>query len=530
MRKKTNPSTDTTTAGKIVLKPIAGIQPRIYVAAGYLVFILGLLFFLTIYPGLRNPGAVVSITTLPEGTSVHIDGIRVGFTPIRTYVPRGSRTIILKKPHFAEKNITLDIPGRVFGSRFFPRRIEMTEYLELHSPRGLLDESHREFSSWALSGEPNPLYPFPPTLSEAAADYAVSGGGNPRELLSMLGSAASGVNSPGIFRDYVRAALVAGSDGRALSPQGLVRTARFFGSLYGSSEHSAYWLSSVLPDEFSALFTGNPAVAAEMEALSSRLKSELRQPAPAAAVRTLNILGREFAEIPGGSFFMGWAGVSDSFVPRDSLSPPVPVEVETFFIATSEVTEEEFAGFLRENPRWAPAGRETLAREGLVEQSYLSAWKDSSLPPRPSHPVREVSHHAARAYCEWLGTRTSLYTFSLPTEAQWEYAASMNLNSSNAVPPSAGAPAPAGAGPRGTAGIRFMTGNLWEWCDDWFSPASYIFPLSGEFPAAEKVVRGGSWINPEGAVTVSTRGSQPPEWCTPYLGFRVIARFKKSSP
>ena len=68
---------------------------------------------------------------------------------------------------------------------------------------------------------------------------------------------------------------------------------------------------------------------------------------------------------------------------------------------------------------------------------------------------------------------------------------------------------------------------------DWYSPVKYLFTSwttetndfdsSREIPfGSEKVIRGASWANEEELIKISTRGSQPPEWCTPYLGFRVI--------
>ena len=73
-------------------------------------------------------------------------------------------------------------------------------------------------------------------------------------------------------------------------------------------------------------------------------------------------------------------------------------------------------------------------------------------------------------------------------------------------------------------------GNLWEWCGNDFKRNDGIsFDASGRylpspegFSAAEKAVRGGSWASIAELVSISSRGSQPPEWCTPFLGFRVI--------
>ena len=74
-----------------------------------------------------------------------------------------------------------------------------------------------------------------------------------------------------------------------------------------------------------------------------------------------------------------------------------------------------------------------------------------------------------------------------------------------------------------------LKGNLWEWCDNWYAPAaplvtsrnsSYNEPYYGNYDAVEKTVRGGSWAND--SISISTRGSQPPSWCTEFLGFRPV--------
>ena len=92
-------------------------------------------------------------------------------------------------------------------------------------------------------------------------------------------------------------------------------------------------------------------------------------------------------------------------------------------------------------------------------------------------------------------------------------------------------PAPAGSSEPNGFGLRDMLGNVWEWCADSFSPNAALLSSRDARTSAsieatladgpERVVRGGSWADQPGTDKVYTRGSQPGEWCTPYLGIRV---------
>ena len=93
----------------------------------------------------------------------------------------------------------------------------------------------------------------------------------------------------------------------------------------------------------------------------------------------------------------------------------------------------------------------------------------------------------------------------------------------------AGGIQPAGASQAGRYGHRDLWGNAWEWCRESAFPARNLLssidpdrpdPLAGA-QGAERVVKGGSWSNSKEDFRSFVRGSQPPDWCTPYTGFRV---------
>ncbi len=225
--------------------------------------------------------------------------------------------------------------------------------------------------------------------------------------------------------------------------------------------------------------------------------------------------------IEGGEFMMGTA---DGF-PYEG--PPHRVRLDSFWIDQTEVTNAKFADFVKATDYTTTA--EQLGNSGVFlpanHQWTLidgADWKhpegpDSNIDSRLDHPVVHVSWDDAAAYCDWAGKR-------LPTEAEYEYAARGGLENAEFAWGSELNPkdqfrantwqgyfpdqdrgedgfsgvAPVKSFPPNGYGLYDITGNVWEWVQDWYDPNYYrVSPAnnpSGPKEGTEKVQRGGSWL------------------------------------
>lgn len=274
--------------------------------------------------------------------------------------------------------------------------------------------------------------------------------------------------------------------------------------------------------------------------------------------------------IPGGTFNMG---STDSIAHSDE-QPVHSVKMDGFWMSETPVTNRQFLSFITElnyvtTAEVAPSLEEIMAqvplgtppplKDMLVAGSLTfvnhpipanpnsavrwwawstnSNWKHpygeaSSINGLNNHPVVQVSWYDAVAFSEWAGT-------SLPTEAQWEYAAkkgevtnSREMNIWQGVFPvnNAGSDGfektnPVHAYKPNKIGLYDMAGNVWEWVADWYRPNTYLMggrdnnpigPLSSFDPMEptipKRVIRGGSFLCNA-------------QYCT---GYRPTARMKTS--
>lgn len=275
--------------------------------------------------------------------------------------------------------------------------------------------------------------------------------------------------------------------------------------------------------------------------------------------------------IPAGTFLMG-----DHFAEGyeyDGEVPVHPVELDAFRIDVTTVTNAQFAAFVDATgyrteseafgfsavfhlaTRAAPADIEGAATgtpwwhvvrgaDWAHPAGPRSSWQDI-----PDHPVVQVSWNDAVAYCRWAGRR-------LPTEAEWEYAARGGLTGQrypwgndlqpdgehrcniwqgefpvrNTMDDGYLTTAPARHFPSNGYGLYQTSGNVWEWCADWFLPKYYRNspPTNPQGPKVGRgrVMRGGSHLCHESYCNryrVAARSANTPDSASGNIGFRTVA-------
>jgi serine/threonine-protein kinase len=206
--------------------------------------------------------------------------------------------------------------------------------------------------------------------------------------------------------------------------------------------------------------------------------------------------------IPGGEFQMGRDGGN----PYES--PAHTVKVKPFFIDKTEVTNEQYAEFVRQSRRQPP-----------------SHWTGGSFPPGEANfPVVNVSWNDANDYAQWAGKR-------LPTEEEWEFAArgrdgrlypygnEWKPRYSNAAEDGYRKARAVGSYPEGASpfGVMDMAGNVAEWTASDYRP----YPGSKAKPEdGFKVMRGGAFNTKAIQQTATDRFYDAPTKTFDYVGFR----------
>ena len=289
--------------------------------------------------------------------------------------------------------------------------------------------------------------------------------------------------------------------------------------------------------------------------------------------------------ISGGTFRMG----ADSLKFPEERSAP-NVSVSSFCIDAHEITNAEFAKFVKatgyKTVAEIPLSKEEFPdlpdeqrlagslvfqppKEDAQQVAFLSWWswtvganwqhpfgKDSSINGKDNYPVIHIAYKDAEVYAKWINK-------SIPTEAQWEYAARGGLDGAtyawgdqysekkantwqgifpffNTKADGYKGLAPVGSFPPNGYGLYDMTGNVWEWTSDFFefghdrmahqhnpsaSDRHKSFDPKKPDESVLHVIKGGSYLcapNYCSRYRPAARESESPDTGTTHIGFRLV--------
>lgn len=275
----------------------------------------------------------------------------------------------------------------------------------------------------------------------------------------------------------------------------------------------------------------------------------------------------EDIQVPGGLFMLG-VERNDEFV-FDNEKWAHPIQVAPFKIAKYAVTNEQFLEFVEDGgyekeqywseESWSWCKKENLEHPVYWKKDIENKWYmkvfDQYVPLKLKHAVIHVSWFEVKAFCKWSARR-------LPTEAEWEFAASCSpdrvnglvnglandlvnnnlcqkeaycfkndLNKINANLDCANmGTTDVYAYPKGDSafGCRQMFGNVWEWTESSFKPypgfspdwySEYSRPLFNK----TKVLRGGAWSTRSRMLRSTLRNYHAPHRNDVFAGFRTCA-------
>ena len=235
-----------------------------------------------------------------------------------------------------------------------------------------------------------------------------------------------------------------------------------------------------------------------------------------------NGTGIEMLLVPPGTFDMG-CSASNEYGCNGAENPVHPVTItQPFYMSRTEVTQAQWTAVMGSNPSY-----------------FQSASAEVPAAQVPNRPVEQVSWNTTQSFLTATGMR-------LPTEAEWEYAYRADtttafhgftgyLNGTNDDTlvgniawfgsNSGSQTRPVGGKAANGFGLHDMSGNVWEWVNDWYSSTYYASSPStnppGPASGTSRVLRGGGWNDLTDYVRSSNRYNNAPDVTVANIGFRV---------
>ncbi|MDR3329510.1 MAG: SUMF1/EgtB/PvdO family nonheme iron enzyme [Prevotellaceae bacterium] len=288
-------------------------------------------------------------------------------------------------------------------------------------------------------------------------------------------------------------------------------------------------VASVAEGRVAALQVGSATITATAGDTTATCEVRVSAEGVGGGAYTANGVSFDMVSVAGGTLSMG---------ATDIATPAHSVAVGDFAIGQREVTQGLWEAVMGSYPSTAPSSTYGLGSDYPV---YYVSWQAIvGTSDSVAYSINGVDYYRD-GFCYKLSQLVGGGTqFCLPTEAEWEYAArggsqsqGYRYSGSNTVGDVAwydsnsdSTAQAVGTKAANELGIYDMSGNVWEWCSDWYSSTYYSGSPSdnptGPVAGVNRVVRGGGWGSVATGCRVAYRHSFAPGFRTHLLGFRLV--------
>ncbi len=468
---------------EVELPHLLGMRPGIYILTLLIVAFILLVFLVGFLPGILKGGRYVTFSSPLAQTGVSLEGTYLGGTPYQFFVPTGDYEVTFTKGGIPIGTTSLTIDHPLFFTWLFHRTAKLEAditNLTANEKTAINEFNIQEVIQTSAITSFDAIHPYPPVFKNLVQDAKAMGLGEKVQQDSFA-LAANFITSKTMLSDALEAM------------EALMSSSPLIDTTMGKAKE--------LFDSPTTEEIGLPSQDLVLEGKQTLLK--------AGAFEQAGIT------YPSSSFVMG---TNVPMIFPETNKAGIPVLTESFTIATTPVSQYQWALFIEDNPQWDKNALEKLQQDNLTDEFYLSGILPSVV-FATGKPVHNISYKAAQAFCTWLTEKTGKQVF-IPTEAMWTlsalqakekaYTRSLTITDRDRTTPLA------------------MLGGVWE-----FTQSPYI-PLQRvtDYPAvallyqtfadsSAVIVKGGSYLNTPSSIDEHTVGAVDTTACGDLIGFRI---------
>jgi formylglycine-generating enzyme required for sulfatase activity len=463
----------------------------------------------------KQPDAGLQIETIPEGATIYLDELKLGESPVAAFYKPGTYPIRITKEGFVSiENQTLEV--KLPTTRKSYTLEENVGYLTVNTNPGATVYFNDKIITNPKNVKLAPqLVKVKVTMPKAETlEQQVALKRNDKLVLEMFPDVQTGSLQIAVTPFDAKIELT-GDDGEKYTSDGM--------KIFEEIPVGTYTIKVTA----TGCTTATESATVEQ---GETLKKTINLTKPATAVtktgggssygnnntgssKAISSNGIEMVFIKGGTFLMGCTNEQSNC--GDEEYPTHNVTLSNFYIGKYEITQMQWQEVMGASTK-------------LSNPSY---FKDCD-----NCPVESVSWNDVQEFIKKINMKTGK-NYRLPTEAEWEYAArggvltsTTTYAGSNKIDDvawydgnSESKTHPVGSKKQNELGVYDMSGNVWEWCNDWYEKYSGGSQTNPQGPSygSNRVLRGGSWCNGASYSLVAFRYINIPDFRTFNLGFRL---------